>query len=222
MPLHHPISLSLSRNIAGGGFVSGSGLEKYIRTSSLRVSLSLVSLCPWAGLSPVLISESQVQKSDPDHSTPTILMAAQTTTCTNQFNEDLRKFRKVALGTQECGSSEQSGPTSSSSGSGSSFVIRASLVLTIWVVLLSSHCVGAKVEHYWMCLFTTPFLSLSLSGNMAGGGFVFSSSTEKAYPGKFTRNVVVTCIVASIGWFIFDYDIGSSVIQNANHKTSHF
>lgn len=37
----------------------------------------------------------------------------------------------------------------SKSGSGSSFIIRASLALTIWVVLLSSHCVRAQVEHYW-------------------------------------------------------------------------
>lgn len=33
---------------------------------------------------------------------------------TSQYNEDLKRFRKIAMGTQEYGSSEQSGPTSES------------------------------------------------------------------------------------------------------------
>ncbi|KAG5563144.1 hypothetical protein RHGRI_005785 [Rhododendron griersonianum] len=37
----------------------------------------------------------------------------------------------------------------SRSRSGSSYVIRGNLALSIWAVLLSSHCVGAQVEHYW-------------------------------------------------------------------------
>ncbi|XP_058206738.1 proline-rich receptor-like protein kinase PERK1 isoform X1 [Rhododendron vialii] len=47
---------------------------------------------------------------------------------TNQYSEDLKKFKKVALGTQECGSSGQSGPTSESGShpSGSSSVAQQS------------------------------------------------------------------------------------------------
>ncbi|KAI8569409.1 hypothetical protein RHMOL_Rhmol02G0276900 [Rhododendron molle] len=53
-------------------------------------------------------------------------------------------------------------------------------------------------------------VSLSLSRNIASGGFVSGSGTGKAYPDKLTRNVVVTCIIASMAGFIFDYDIGIS------------
>ncbi|KAA8523118.1 hypothetical protein F0562_009541 [Nyssa sinensis] len=49
--------------------------------------------------------------SDLDTARPTIHMAAQTTD-TSQYNEDLKKFRKVALASQQYGSSEYSGPTS--------------------------------------------------------------------------------------------------------------
>ncbi|KAG5563145.1 hypothetical protein RHGRI_005786 [Rhododendron griersonianum] len=45
---------------------------------------------------------------------------------------------------------------------------------------------------------------------MPGGGFVSGSGTGKAYLGKLTRNVVVTCIVASMGGLISSYDIGIS------------
>ncbi|KAI8569414.1 hypothetical protein RHMOL_Rhmol02G0277200 [Rhododendron molle] len=54
---------------------------------------------------------------------------------------------------------------------------------------------------------------------MAGGGFVSDSGTGKAYAGKLTRNVVVTCIVASKGGFIFGYDIGiSCMVQRSSQQ----
>ncbi|KAF8391429.1 hypothetical protein HHK36_023734 [Tetracentron sinense] len=44
---------------------------------------------------------------------------------------------------------------------------------------------------------------------MAGGGYV-SSASDKAYPGKLTPYVLVTCIVAAMGGLIFGYDLGIS------------
>ena len=44
---------------------------------------------------------------------------------------------------------------------------------------------------------------------MAGGGAV-SSGNGKAYPGKLTKRVLVTCIVAAMGGLIFGYDLGIS------------
>ena len=48
---------------------------------------------------------------------------------------------------------------------------------------------------------------------MAGGGAV-SSGNGKAYPGKLTKRVLVTCIVAAMGGLIFGYDLGISGIDN--------
>ncbi|XP_057510142.1 sugar transport protein 1-like [Actinidia eriantha] len=44
---------------------------------------------------------------------------------------------------------------------------------------------------------------------MAGGGGI-GPSRGKAYPGELTVNVLVTCIAAAMGGFIFGYDIGIS------------
>lgn len=46
---------------------------------------------------------------------------------------------------------------------------------------------------------------------MAGGGAV-SSGNGKAYPGKLTKRVLVTSIVAAMGGMIFGYDLGISGI----------
>ncbi|XP_052208884.1 sugar transport protein 1-like [Diospyros lotus] len=42
------------------------------------------------------------------------------------------------------------------------------------------------------------------------GGAVIAPSTGKAYPGKLTARVLITCIVAAMGGLIFGYDIGIS------------
>lgn len=44
---------------------------------------------------------------------------------------------------------------------------------------------------------------------MAGGGGI-GPKNGKAYPGKLTSKVLVTCIVAAMGGLIFGYDIGIS------------
>ncbi len=43
---------------------------------------------------------------------------------------------------------------------------------------------------------------------MAGG--VIASSKGKAYPGKLTGNVLITCLIAATGGLIFCYDLGIS------------
>uniref|UniRef100_A0A2N9FQG7 Major facilitator superfamily (MFS) profile domain-containing protein n=1 Tax=Fagus sylvatica TaxID=28930 RepID=A0A2N9FQG7_FAGSY len=43
---------------------------------------------------------------------------------------------------------------------------------------------------------------------MAGG--VIASSKGKAYPGKLTGNVLITCLIAATGGLIFGYDLGIS------------
>ncbi|PHU20793.1 Sugar transport protein 1 [Capsicum chinense] len=45
---------------------------------------------------------------------------------------------------------------------------------------------------------------------MAGGHFISPSSEWDDYPGKLTWYVVITCIMAAMGGFIFGYDIGIS------------
>ncbi|KAM3342055.1 hypothetical protein P3S68_027021 [Capsicum galapagoense] len=45
---------------------------------------------------------------------------------------------------------------------------------------------------------------------MAGGHFISPTSEGDDYPGKLTWYVVITCIMAAMGGFIFGYDIGIS------------
>ncbi|XP_065858916.1 sugar carrier protein C-like [Euphorbia lathyris] len=42
------------------------------------------------------------------------------------------------------------------------------------------------------------------------GGFVPSGGQAKQYPGKLTRHVLITCIIAATGGLIFGYDLGIS------------
>ncbi|XVF13205.1 hypothetical protein REPUB_Repub08aG0188200 [Reevesia pubescens] len=45
---------------------------------------------------------------------------------------------------------------------------------------------------------------------MAGGGISNPAGSGKEYPGKFTKKVFLTCIIAATGGLIFGYDLGIS------------
>ncbi|KAH0725014.1 hypothetical protein KY284_000879 [Solanum tuberosum] len=45
---------------------------------------------------------------------------------------------------------------------------------------------------------------------MAGGNFIVADEGGSEYPGKLTRYVALTCIMAAMGGLIFGYDIGIS------------
>ncbi|KAK4739264.1 hypothetical protein R3W88_002961 [Solanum pinnatisectum] len=45
---------------------------------------------------------------------------------------------------------------------------------------------------------------------MAGGNFIAADKGGFEYPGKLTRYVALTCIMAAMGGLIFGYDIGIS------------
>ncbi|KAI8569407.1 hypothetical protein RHMOL_Rhmol02G0276700 [Rhododendron molle] len=204
MPLHHPVSLSLSRNIASGGFISGSGTGKAYPdklTRNVFVTCIIASMAGFIFDYDIGISSIKRETFECEEKV------------TNYHSLELKWSVKEEEVTRAITSTNKSegrelimaklfACSNSPAGMFDARVMKPALSRKSSKSILN---LFAPLQ----CLFTTPFLSLSLE-NIASGGFVSSSGTGKAYPDKLTRNVVVTCIIASMAGFILSYDIGIS------------